>query len=271
MFNITQEEFNDIRKYIKDNYGINLNDEKKSLVYSRLKPILNENGFKNFKQYYDYLVSDKTGHAAITFIDKITTNHTFFMREVDHFYYLRDKVLPYFENNIKDYDLRVWCAGCSSGEESYTIEMILNDYFKTKNNNWNIDLLATDISTQVLNKAFRGIYTNEQISSLPDKWRLKYFKKYDENNCCITDEIKEKVIYRKFNLMESKFCFKKKFHIIFCRNVMIYFDAETREKLVKKFYDISAEGAYLFIGHSESLSNTDVKYKYIMPAIYRKI
>lgn len=271
MNDITQKEFEDIRTYIKLNYGINLSDEKKSLIYSRLRPILQENGFENFGQYYKYLISDKTGHATISFIDKITTNHTFFMREVDHFYYFRDKVLPYLEETIKDRDIRIWCAGCSSGEEPYALQMFLTDYFKDKTPQWNTDLLATDISVKVLNKAFKGIYTKEQTSPLPEEWKKNYLKKYDDKNLCISDVIKKKLIYRKFNLMDKSFPFKKKFHVIFCRNVMIYFDAKTREELIKKFYDISETGAYLFIGHSESLNNTNTKYKYIMPAVYRKL
>lgn len=193
------------------------------------------------------------------------------MREVEHFYYFRDTVLPYIEDNISDGDLRIWCAGCSSGEESYTLQMFMTDYFKNKNKEWNTELLATDISTSILKKAVTGIYTKEQIKPLDQNWQKFYFKKYDDKRVIVSDEIKKKVTYRKFNLMEKNFPFKKKFHVIFCRNVMIYFDNKTRDALVKRFYDASAKGAYLFIGHSESLNNTDTQYKYIMPAVYRKV
>lgn len=269
--NISNREFKLIQEYIKNNYGIHLGEEKKSLIYSRLRSILVEKGFENFTEYYEYLISDKTGQAAIVFIDKMTTNHTFFMREVDHFYYFRDTVLPFIEDTVSDGDLRIWCAGCSSGEESYTLQMFMTDYFRNSKKNWNIDLLATDISTTVLTKASKGIYTNDQVKPLDEKWKKNYFKQYDANNVIVTDEIKNKVIYRKFNLMEPNFPFKKKFHVIFCRNVMIYFDNKTRDALVNKFYEVSAKGAYLFIGHSESLNNSDTKYKYVMPAVYRKI
>lgn len=268
---ITNREFELIQRYIKSNYGIHLGEEKKSLIYSRLRSVLQDNGLQNFSQYYEYLISDKTGKAAITFIDRMTTNHTFFMREVEHFYYFKDTVLPYLEETVRDGDLRVWCAGCSSGEEAYTLQMFMTDYFKNSKKIWNTELLATDISTTVLNKAVKGIYSNEQVKPLDEVWKRNYFKKFDENNVIVTDEIKNRVTYRKLNLMEPRFHFKRKFHVIFCRNVMIYFDNKTRDALVKKFYDISEEGAYLFIGHSESLNNTDTKYKYIMPAVYRKI
>lgn len=270
MQEITDNEFFLISNYIKSNYGIHLSKDKKSLIYSRLKSILDKKGFENFTQYYEYLSSDKTGEASITFIDKMTTNHTFFMREVDHFKFLKDIVLPQIEETEKNKDVRIWCAGCSSGEESYTLEMILTDYFKNKGV-WDTELLATDISTIVLSKAIKGIYTKEQIKPLADDWKNNYFKSINSGQVQVIDDIKKKITYRKFNLMETKFPFKKKFQIIFCRNVMIYFDDETRTKLIKRFYDASEKGAYLFIGHSETLNNIKTDYEYIMPAVYRKI
>lgn len=269
MQDITDKEFLLIRDYIKDNYGINLTGEKKSLVYSRLKNTLDKLGLKDFTEYYNYLLKDKTGNASMTFIDKMTTNHTFFMREIDHFEYLKSTVLPYIERTAEDKDVRIWCAGCSSGEESYTLEMILTDYFKNKGN-WNTELLATDISTVVLNKAIKGIYSNDKIKTLNENWKKNYFKPIDSNRVQVIDEIKNKITYRKFNLMNSKYPFKRKFQTIFCRNVMIYFDDETRTNLVKRFYDSSEKGAYLFIGHSETLNNIKTDYEYIMPAVYRK-
>lgn len=269
MQDITDKEFLLIRDYIKDNYGINLTGEKKSLVYSRLKNTLDKLGLKDFTEYYNYLLKDKTGNASMTFIDKMTTNHTFFMREIDHFEYLKSTVLPYIERIAEDKDVRIWCAGCSSGEESYTLEMILTDYFKNKGN-WNTELLATDISTVVLNKAIKGIYSNDKIKTLNENWKKNYFKPIDSNRVQVIDEIKNKITYRKFNLMNSKYPFKRKFQTIFCRNVMIYFDDETRTNLVKRFYDSSEKGAYLFIGHSETLNNIKTDYEYIMPAVYRK-
>ena len=124
MQDITDSQFNKLRVYIKDNYGINLGDEKKSLVYGRLRTVLQKKNIENFEDYYNYLTTDKTGEAGITFIDKMTTNHTYFMREADHFDYLRDTVLPYIEKkNAASKDVSMWCAGCSSGEEAYTLQI----------------------------------------------------------------------------------------------------------------------------------------------------
>lgn len=270
MFTITDQEFSQLSNYIKVNYGIILREEKRSLVTGRLHNVLIHNNFSDFSEYFEYIISDKTGHAATTLINKITTNHTFFMRESDHFFYFRDIVLNYFVSKIKNRDLRIWSAGCSSGEEPFTLAMILDEFFGQEKLQWDTKVLATDISDRVLQEAEKGVYNNEKIVTLPLCWRNKYFKKLDSENSSLIDRIKSDVIYRKFNLMEDYFPFKKKFHVIFCRNVMIYFDQKTKCDLVNKFYDLTESGGYLFIGHSESLNREETKYKYIMPAVYRK-
>ena len=271
MITITDKEFHQLTVFIKENYGINLKEEKKTLVTGRLQTVLATKGFQDFSEYYDYVVSDKTGEAISTLINKITTNHTFFMRESDHFYYLKDHVLPYLTDTVKDRDLRIWSAGCSSGEEPYTLAMLMDEYFGNEKSKWDSKVLATDISSKVLDEAAKGVYPNEEISTLPANMRLSYFKRYDNDNSVMIDKIRNEVIFRRFNLMEQVFPFKRKFHVIFCRNVMIYFDSRTKRELVGKFYDHLEYGGYLFIGHSESISREDSKLKYVLPAIYRKI
>ena len=259
-----------MQKYIKTNYGIYLKEEKRSLVTGRLHNVLVQKNFHSFSEYYDYLVTDHSGDAVATLIDKITTNHTYFMREPDHFYYFKDKVLPYLVSSVTAKDLRIWSAGCSSGEEPYTLAMIINDFLGKEKMWWDTKVLATDISTKVLAQAISGIYSNEKIATLSSTWRLNYFHKYGAEQSMISDQIKQEVIYRKFNLMDEYFPFKRKFHVIFCRNVMIYFDAEIKAKLTEKLYDFTEPGGYLFVGHSESLSREQTRFKYVMPAVYRK-
>jgi chemotaxis protein methyltransferase CheR len=233
---------------------------------------LAEKGFESFSEYYDYLVKDKTGKAVTQFVDKVTTNHTYFQRETDHFDFFRDIALPQIEeSHKKDRDLRVWCAGCSTGEEPCQLEMILQDYFKLKREHWDTQLLATDISTQVLEKAQAGMYLAESVKALPRTWQTEYFRKVDDERWAVSEKIKGQITYRKLNLMEEAFPFRKPMQAIFCRNVMIYFDNETRDQLVEKFYGLTEPGGYLFIGHSESLNHSSTKYKYIKPAIYRKL
>jgi chemotaxis protein methyltransferase CheR len=270
MVAITDKEFIQLAGYIKSNYGIHLKEEKKTLVTGRLHNVLLESNCRDFTEYFNLLQGDKTGKAATILINKITTNHTFFMREADHFNYFRDKTLPYLEKMAKDKDLRIWSAGCSSGEEPSTLAMILNDYFEKEKMWWDTKILATDISDRVLEKAKKGQYPNEQLSSLPTNWRTNYFKKINNENSVLVDKIRNEIIYRKFNLMEDIFPFKKKFHVIFCRNVMIYFDNKTKTELINKFYELTEPGGYLFIGHSESLNRESTKYKYILPSVYRK-
>ncbi|MDF2532919.1 MAG: cheR3 [Clostridia bacterium] len=270
MITITEKEFNMLAGYIKANYGIYLKQEKMSLITGRLYNVLTQKNISSFSDYYEYVIADKTGDAASILVDRITTNHTFFMRERDHFNYFRDKILPYFTKANREKDLRIWSAGCSTGEEPYTLAMIIDEYLDREKVLWDSKILATDISSRVLDKAKTGLYENEKIESLPNGWRGKYFAKYDNESYILTDKIRNEVIYRKFNLMETNYPFKKKFHAIFCRNVMIYFDSKTKDELSSKFYDSLEYGGYLFIGHSESLNREVSKFKYIMPAVYRK-
>lgn len=270
MIRITNQEFRQLSDYIRLHYGIHLKEEKQALVMGRLNNVLMSKNFTSFKAYFEYIVSDRTGEAVMTLVDKITTNHTFFMRENDHFQFFRDKVLPYLEATVKDKDLRVWSAGCSSGEEPYTLAMLMNEYFARNKPLWDSQVLATDISRQILDKAQRGVYANEDIAVLPPAWRMKYFTGVDQMHSVVSDKLKKEVIFRKFNLMEPAFPFKRKFHVIFCRNVMIYFDAPTKQALVDKFYRHLELGGYLFIGHSESLQRETTPFKYVMPAVYRK-
>jgi len=270
MINISKKEYDQLADFIKKNYGINLGTKKQALVVGRLQNVLIENNFNSFSEYYKYIISDKTGNAIVTLINKITTNHTFFMREVNHFYYFRDNVLPYLVNKVKDRDLRVWSAGCSTGEEPYTLAMIMNEFFGEDKKFWDTKVLATDISGNALEQAIKGEYSNEEIAPLPANWKINYFKRHDVENSVLVDKIRNEVIYRKFNLMDKVFPFRRKFHVIFCRNVMIYFDNDTKDKLANKFYDLLDYGGYLFIGHSESLNREKTNFRYIMPAIYRK-
>lgn len=270
MITITENEFAKLSKYIKDNYGINLKEEKKMLVIGRLHNVLAELKFKSFSEYYDYIILDKSGKAVNTLINKITTNHTYFMREKNHFIYLKEKVLPYLMKSVKDRDLRIWSAGCSSGEEAYTLAIILDEFFKEEKLWWDKKILATDISEKVLSIARTGIYNKQQVSQLPETWKRDYLRNCNEENYEFTDKIKNEIIYRKFNLMDSVFPFKKKFHVIFCRNVMIYFDNNTKNELVRKFYNSMEDGGYLFIGHSESLNGGTMGFNYVMPSVYRK-
>jgi chemotaxis protein methyltransferase CheR len=258
-----------LSEFIQTNFGINLT-EKRILLEGRLTNLLEERGFENFESYFHTVLADKTERELILLIDKITTNHTFFMRETSHFDYFRDTVLPWLAETVTDGDLRIWCAGCSTGEEPYTLAMILADYFEKNNKNWDTKILATDISNRALSIAKKGVYNVESIKILPSAWQLSYFKhvKLDQYEVC--ERIKNRVVFRSFNLMEKVLPFRKSFHVVFCRNVMIYFNKETKEQLVNRFYDNTEKGGYLFIGCSESIPKDALSYQYVMPSVYRK-
>lgn len=266
---ISDQEFNQLASYIKSHYGIHLKSGKKTLVCGRLNQLLTQKGFQNFTEYYDFLEKEGDAQDALELVNRISTNHTFFMRESAHFEFLKSNVLPWVKEVVKDKDLRIWCAASSSGEEPYTLAMILDDFFKS-DQTWEKTVLATDISTNALEKAKRGIYSKEALKDMPSTWQKKYFKSTEGSLVYISDPIKKAVLYRRFNLMEPQFPFKKKFHVIFCRNVMIYFDQETKRHLVKKLYDSLHEGGYLFIGMSESLQGLNSSFEYVKPAVYRK-
>ncbi|RED56200.1 MULTISPECIES: CheR family methyltransferase [Cohnella] len=270
MNRITEQEFKQFSEYIKLHYGIHLKAEKLSLVASRLNRELAGRNFNNLSDYLSYVVADRTGQAAVTLLDKITTNYTFFMREPAHFYFFRDKVLPYLASTVKDKDLRIWSAACSSGEEPYTLAMMIDEYFGPEKAQWDTKILATDISNQVLEIAGKGIYTKDKIAALPAAWKLNYFRELDGEQSVLADRIRNEVIFRKLNFMDKVFPFKRKFQVIFCRNVMIYFDNKTKYQLIDKLYDLTEYGGYLFIGHSESLDRNATRFKYVMPAVYRK-
>ncbi|MDR1440342.1 MAG: protein-glutamate O-methyltransferase CheR [Clostridiales bacterium] len=266
---ITEKEFWQIVDLLKNKYGINLS-QKKNLIVGRLQNHLRRSNFESFSEFFDYVISDRTGEAITLLINKLTTNYTFFLREMEHFDYFKQTVLPHIVATEKGKDMRIWSAGCSSGEEPYSIAMYVADYFGSNKNGWDSKILATDISERVLSLAADGKYLSESLEGLPAMWRANYFTKADGEYEQVVERLRREVIFRKFNLMESLFPFRKKFHIIWCRNVMIYFDAQTKKALIDKFYDQTETGGYLFIGHSESIARSDTKYKYIMPAIYRK-
>ncbi len=270
MKTITSNEFEQLRHFLYENYGINLTEKKKTLVMSRLNKVLSERKISSYQDYIDLVKTDPSGDIVSELLNRITTNHTFFFRENQHFEFFRKSVLPELEERYgKDKDLRIWSAGCSTGDEPYTLSILMMEHFMLRREAWDLQVLGTDISRRVLDFGKTGIYDLEAIKELPEKWARTYFHKPENGLVQIRDEIRGNVIFRRFNLM-NPFPFKKPFHVIFCRNVMIYFDKKTKRKLTKKFYDALEPGGYLFIGHSESIDLKDLDFTYVRPAIYRK-
>lgn len=263
-------EFDRLVRYIKDKVGIHINNEKKVFLESRLTMFLQSKAYKSYDEYLDALSHDKIGEMHCEFVERITINHTFFMREKDHFDFIKQKMLPELKARVTNKEIRGWSAGCSSGEEPYTLAMTFSDALGISRSNWHVRLLATDISNKILLKASSGIYEGEQVKNIPTEWKTRYFHKSNANDQYqVTHQIKDMILFRSFNLMHS-FPFKKKFHFIFCRNVMIYFDEATRQSLVKKYFDALEPGGYFIISHSETLGRNLQGFEYISPSIYRK-
>ncbi len=273
LMEISGQEFEQMRKLIYDRFGIHLTDQKKGLLVTRLQRHLQALGFKNFNNYYEYLVKDKSEKELGNLIDRVSTNHTFFNREKDHFKYYLKNALPAVISSLKKQnrkDLRVWCAGCSSGEEAYMLLMLLHECLGGEYDRWDAGILATDISNKALATARAGYYTDERIKDVPEPLKKKYFRQRDNGGWLVNEGLKNEATFRRFNLMNQQFPFKKPFQIIFCRNVMIYFDQPTRENLIRKFHQFTETQGYLFIGHSETLGRNNNLYKYILPAAYQK-
>jgi chemotaxis protein methyltransferase CheR len=253
---------------MRDRYGINL-EQKQTLVEGRLWSVLQQKGFTNFEDYINFVMNDKTGEEEKTLLTRLTTNYTYFMREDQHYKFLVSNILPRLKDTLRDKDLRIWSAACSSGEEPYTTAMVLDDFFGIEKKSWDCKVLATDISPQMLKMAQAAVYPEERLQNLSAAWKSKYFVKQDADHFRISDTIKNEVIFRSFNLMDP-FPFKRKFHVIFCRNVMIYFNKQTRDALVERFFDALEPGGFLFIGMSETVSKTDTKFTFVQPSIYTR-
>lgn len=255
-----------------DNFGIDLS-KKRVLVQGRLGNMLNERGFKNYDDYLDAVMGDKSGAEVTTILNKLTTNHTFFMREPEHYTFLKETILPYMVQTCeKNHIIRIWSAACSSGEECYTTAMLIDQYFGPNKGKWDTRILATDISQSVIGKAKLGIYQDEGMKGLSPEWKARYFNKLADGRYEICKSIRDEVIFQTFNLMDpmpDKFK-RNPFDLIFCRNVMIYFDMPTKQALVNRFYDVVKPGGYFFIGHAESVNRNETKFDYIKPAIYRR-
>lgn len=266
---LTDSEFYVLAEYVHEHFGLNLK-EKRHLIENRLGSLLLRLGLSSFSSLYQVLLKEANTELVSEVVDRLSTNHTYFMRESRHFDFFRDQVLPDIKARAKNRDLRIWSAGCSSGQEAYTLAMLISDFFAGQKGTWDTRILATDISSRALAQAREALYNDDDLNRLPAAWKQNYFAPADAGKSRVLDSLKKEVIFRRFNLLEERFPFSKKFQVIFCRNVMIYFDAPTKKQLVKRFYEHTTPGGYLFIGQSESLNWEGSGYQYLIPAVYRK-
>jgi chemotaxis protein methyltransferase CheR len=250
---------------------------KKELVRTRLSKMLRTGHFSTFKEYIDHVLKDETGKEFSSLIDLLSTNLTSFFREEQHFKFMRSSFLPLLlEQKRKDrnFKIRGWSAGCSSGEEAYSIGITLLDAVQGQSQ-WDIKVLATDISTSMLDTAQKGIYNKQQIGPVSPLQKQKYLlvshvegQKVFE----VSRSLRNIVVFKHLNLMGNWLinpC-SGRLDFIFCRNVMIYFDRPTQQRLINRFWDLLASGGILFTGHSESLAGLEHKFHLIEPTVYTK-
>lgn len=270
---LTDGDFERLGRFIYDHCGIKMPPSKKTMLESRLQRRVRDLGMESFSRYCDYLfsVAGQDGET-VTMIDLVTTNKTDFFREADHFTFLAERMLPRWweTHGGQDRPLRVWSAGCSTGEEPYTLAMVLQQ-FAERCPGFDFRILATDISTRVLEKARLAVYGEERVRAVPEPLLRKYFlrsKDRDEKLVRIVPELRRRVLFERLNFMEA-FSIRGEFDVIFCRNVIIYFDRSTQERLIGRFIEHLHADGHLFLGHSETLSGHDLPLKAVYPTVYR--
>ncbi len=268
MITITDQEFTQLRDYVLGNYGIDLT-KKRMLIQGRLNSVLQKYNMSTFSEYIKMVMNDKSGAELQQMLNRLTTNLTFFLREKEHFDFITNTLLPEFDQKFKNRELRVWSAGCSSGEEPYTLAMTLMDYYEKKPGGGRFRILASDLSQNVLSQAQRGVYTMESLKDVPKSWLTKYFDKMGDGDYRVKDAVRSHITFKIFNLMEP-FRFQKPFEMIFCRNVMIYFEKQKKDELIHKYYTWTEPGGYFFISHSENIGTNTTGYKMIRPAVFKK-
>ncbi len=268
---LSDAEFEKLSNFIYTRYGIKMPPVKKIMLQSRLQKRLKALKIYSFKDYVNYVFSKEGSEEVIHMMDVVSTNKTDFFREPTHFDFLKQTALPELYNqNIRN--LKVWSAGCSSGQEVYTLAIVLSE-FAEKNQGFDFSILGTDISTQMLKKAYNAIYPEHEVAMIPLEIKRKYMLKSKDPQkklIRINKKLRQKTKYMRLNFMDENYPVTEKYDIIFCRNVLIYFDRETQEKVINKLCRHLKPDGYFFLGHSETITNIDVPLKQIKPTIFKR-
>lgn len=280
MASLTDAEFEKISKLIYKETRIIMGEHKKALVTSRLGKRIKVLNMDNFTEYINYLSSSESGEEFVNFINSVTTNKTDFFRENKHFEFMKTTFLPNWEKLYKDghvKNLRIWSSACSSGEEPYSILITLYEYFGDNIDKYDIRVLATDIDTNVLTHGKRGVYKEDTVAPIDNSLLRKYFYRssklndYNERTYKVKDILKKNLYYKALNFKDDNYDIHTKFDLVFCRNVIIYFDKEFQRYLFNKLHSYMKDESFIFIGHSETLFDLSDKFKYTASNIYKKI
>lgn len=262
-------EFRQIQNMMRDHVGIVLRDNKKALVEARMNKRLRALNITSYNEYLKHLSVDESGQEFLLLIDAISTNVTDFFREADHFHFLSQQVEWWITEGRRK--LRFWCAACSSGEEPYSMLMTMSSIREIEG--IDIKILATDISTRVLELATRGNYAASLVEKIPVEMRNAHFQTVDrggDHMYQVRDHLKKQILFKRLNLNKTPYPINSTFDMIFCRNVMIYFDKELRDRIIAEAYRLLNPGGFLVIGHAETLLGMERKFRFIKPSVYRR-
>lgn len=273
---MSRREFEDLAQLVRETCGIKLTQEKTTMLTSRLSKRLRLLGLASYAHYYEYVTSEAGREAELGhMIDAVTTNKTDFFREPSHFEFLTRTALPNVMSLIGGTGgghLQLWSAACSTGEEPYTMAMVVSEFLQTRRS-WRASILATDINREVLVYGTQAVYPEHLVAPIPAEYRLRYLMRgrgARQGECRIVPELRNLVTFRRLNLVGGDYGFNTQMHVVFCRNVIIYFDRDTQRELFARIYRHTAPGGYLFIGHSESLTGVSDDFERVAPTVYRR-
>ena len=261
---LASREFEEIRELAHRAFGLDLKRGKEDLVSARLQRLVRSGGFRSYREYYRHVRSDSTGESLMALIDALATNHTAFLREPDHYKFLRERLVPELGRRQA---FEIWSAACSTGEEVWTLLLLLREALPRTR----LRVIGSDISRTALRQAAKAVYPAERVACLPRAWLAAGFTPNTRppGSYGVKPAVRECATFRRINLVEP-FPWTAKFPVIFCRNVMIYFDRPTQKEVVRKLSGSLESGGYLFVGHAESLSGLEHGLEYVRPAVYRK-
>ncbi len=270
---MTDSEFRHISTLVQSQFGIQLPPEKRTLIKTRLQRMVRKAGYTVFHDFFRDHLAHPTKKTVGEIVDKISTNHTFFWRENAHFQWFRDDILPAIitrKRAEQSRDLRVWCAAASSGEEPYTLLMMMREALGPDYRQWTAGVLGTDICQAALDTAKYGQYPADGVELMPNRLRQRYFTSQANGQFRVNDDLRADVVYRRFNLLNASYPFKRPFDAVFIRNVMIYFDDDTKRGILRRIHSHLVPGGMVFIGMAESLQSLDVPFDLVKSGMYRR-
>jgi chemotaxis protein methyltransferase CheR len=272
---LTNLDFHRLSGLIRAHSGISITPDKAIILASRLRPLLRAEGYSSFKGFVEEVLRNPSEDLMGHIIDRVATNYTYFFREREHFHYLQHTALPEITARLsrsRSTDLRIWSAACSTGAEAYSLRMVLGEFFGESYEDWRAGVLATDISSTALSIASAGVYPSQALSKVPHNLKNRYFEEIEgpEKRYRFRDDFRSDVVLRRLNLHCAEVPFRQRMHVVFCRNVLMYFDIAGKAFLESRIYDLLERDGLLVIGLTESLQTEDELFEHVEHGVFRK-